>query len=37
MRMIRMFSYVGDTVLDPYTGTAATMIAAHLTSRRSLV
>ena len=36
MRMIRMFSYVGDTVLDPYMGTGATMMAAHLSGRRSI-
>lgn len=36
MRMIRMFSYVGDTVLDPYMGTGATMMAAHLAGRRSI-
>jgi len=36
MRMIRMFSYVGDTVLDPYMGTGATMLAAHLSGRRSV-
>jgi len=36
MRMIRMFSYVGDTVLDPYMGTGATMMAAHLSGRRSV-
>lgn len=35
-RMIRMFSYVGDTVLDPYMGTGATMLAAHLSGRRSV-
>jgi DNA modification methylase len=36
LRMIRMFSYVGDTVLDPYMGTGATMLAAHLSARRSI-
>lgn len=36
MRMIRMFSYVGDTVLDPYMGTGATMLAAHLSGRKSV-
>ncbi len=35
-RMIRMYSYVGDTVLDPYMGTGATMLAAHLSGRRSV-
>jgi site-specific DNA-methyltransferase (adenine-specific) len=36
LRMIRMFSYSGDTILDPYMGTGATMLAAHLTGRRSV-
>ena len=27
-RLIRMFSFVGDTVLDPFTGTASTQVAA---------
>ena len=35
-RMIRMFSYVGDTVLDPYIGSGATMLAAHLSGRNSV-
>jgi len=34
-RLIRMYSYVGDHVLDPYLGTGATMIAAHLCGRAS--
>jgi len=34
-RLIRMYSYSGDHVLDPYMGTGATMIAAHLTDRSS--
>ncbi|MDE2772680.1 MAG: hypothetical protein OXI46_03105 [Gemmatimonadota bacterium] len=25
---IRMFSFVGDTVLDPFTGTASTQVPA---------
>jgi site-specific DNA-methyltransferase (adenine-specific) len=36
LRMIRMFSYMGDTILDPYMGTGATMLAAHLSGRRSV-
>ena len=36
LRMIRMFSYFGDIVLDPYMGTGATMLAAHLCGRRSV-
>lgn len=35
-RLIRMFSFEGDTVLDPYLGTGTTMIAAHLTGRNSV-
>lgn len=33
-RIIRMYSYVGDTVLDPYMGTGASMLAAHRCERR---
>lgn len=35
-RLIRMYSYVGDTILDPYMGTGATMIAAHRSNRNSV-
>ena len=35
-RLIRMFSFVGDTVLDPFTGTATTQIAAAACGRNSL-
>jgi site-specific DNA-methyltransferase (adenine-specific) len=35
-RLIRMYSYVGDTVLDPYAGTGATMIAADKCGRSSV-
>jgi len=35
-RLIRMYSYVGDTVLDPYMGSGATMIASDNCSRRSV-
>jgi len=35
-RLIRMYSYVGDTVLDPYMGTGSTMIAAHNSERDSI-
>ena len=35
-RIIRMYSYVGDTVLDPYMGTGATMLAADKCDRRSI-
>ena len=36
LRLIRMYSYVGDTVLDPYMGTGATMLAANRCCRKSL-
>ena len=35
-RLIRMFSFVGDTVLDPFTGTASTQIAAAACGRDSI-
>ncbi|MBZ5637418.1 MAG: site-specific DNA-methyltransferase [Acidobacteriia bacterium] len=35
-RIIRMYSYVGDTVLDPYIGTGSTMFAAHKAGRQSI-
>ncbi len=34
--LIRMFSFVGDTVLDPFTGTATTNIAAARWGRNSI-
>lgn len=35
-RLIRMFSFVGDTVLDPFLGTGTTSIAAAKTGRNSI-
>ena len=35
-RLIRMFSFVGDTVLDPFTGTGSTQIAAAGVGRNSI-
>jgi len=35
-RLIRMFSFVGDTVLDPFMGTASTNIAASHWGRNSI-
>jgi DNA modification methylase len=35
-RLIRMFSFVGDTVLDPFAGTGSTSIAAAKSGRNSL-
>jgi len=33
-RLIKMYSFVGDTVLDPFAGTATTIIAAFLLKRK---
>lgn len=35
-RLVRMFSFVGDTVLDPFVGTGTTMVAALRASRSSV-
>jgi DNA modification methylase len=35
-RLIRMFSFVGDTVLDPFMGTGTTNLAASLWGRDSV-
>ncbi|RJR33164.1 MAG: site-specific DNA-methyltransferase [Desulfobacteraceae bacterium] len=35
-RLVRMFSFVGDTVLDPFCGTGTTMIAALRHQRNSI-
>lgn len=35
-RLIRMFSFAGDTVLDPFLGTGSTSIAAIRTGRNSI-
>lgn len=35
-RLIRMFSFVGDTVLDPFTGTGTTMLAGMRCGRNSI-
>lgn len=35
-RLIRMFSFVGDTVLDPFAGTGTTAIAAAQSGRNSV-
>jgi modification methylase len=34
--LIRMFSFVGDTVLDPFSGTSTTTIAAIASGRNSV-
>lgn len=35
-RLVRMFSFTGDTVLDPFCGTGTSMIAAMKTGRNSI-
>ncbi len=35
-RLIRMFSFAGDTVLDPFVGTGSTAVAAVQTGRNSI-
>jgi DNA modification methylase len=35
-RLIRMFSFWGDTVLDPFCGTGTTMLAAMKANRNSI-
>jgi len=35
-RLVRMFSFVGDTVLDPFLGTGTTSVAAAKTGRNSI-
>ncbi|MGH9353025.1 MAG: DNA-methyltransferase [Terriglobia bacterium] len=35
-RLIRMFSFVGDTVLDPFLGTGTTAVAAAKVGRNSI-
>jgi DNA modification methylase len=35
-RLIRMFSFVGDSVLDPFSGTASTQVAAAACGRNSV-
>lgn len=35
-RLVLMFSFVGDTVLDPFLGTGTTLVAAGLTHRNGI-
>lgn len=35
-RLVRMFSFVGDTVLDPFAGTGTTNVAAAMSGRNSI-
>lgn len=36
IRLIRMFSFMGDTVIDPFCGSGTTMVAAMRTGRNSV-
>lgn len=36
MRLIRLYSFVGDTVLDPFLGSGTTTLAARLLGRNSI-
>ena len=36
LRLVQMFSFIGDTVVDPFCGTATTMLAALKTGRNSI-
>jgi modification methylase len=36
-RLIRMFSFAGDTVLDPFAGSGSTAVAAIRTGRNSIL
>jgi len=35
-RLVRMFSFIDDTILDPFCGTGTTMVAAMRTGRNSI-
>jgi len=35
-RLVRMFSFIGDTVLDPFNGSGSTMLAALKSGRNSI-
>ena len=35
-RCIKLFSFVGDTVLDPFMGSGTTLLAAHLNKRKGV-
>jgi DNA modification methylase len=35
-RLVRMFSFVGDTVLDPFMGTGTTLLASARCNRNSI-
>ena len=35
-RLVRMFSFAGDTILDPFVGTGSTCLAAMMAGRNSV-
>ena len=35
-RCIKLFSYIGDTILDPFLGSGTTLIAAYLNNRKGV-
>ena len=35
-RCIKLFSFVGDTVLDPFLGSGSTLIATHMNNRKGI-
>ena len=35
-RCISLFSYVGDTILDPFLGSGTTLVAASISNRKSI-